>query len=185
MNTNQNIGLLATLSDENLMHRVSNGHLDSLGILFERHHKHVYNYLVKMCGDRGLSEDITQEVFYKVMKYRASYKGGNFVSWIFSITRNALNSHFRKVKERPKDLESAKEEIVMSDHEKEEEFSQLHAALQKLSDTDRELLVLNRLQGIKYRELAEILESTPDAVKVKVNRAIKKLKKIYFENSVL
>ena len=62
--------LLETITDEELMHQVAKGDLDQLKVLFERHHRHIFNFLNKMTGDRMLSEDLTQEVFYKVMKYR-------------------------------------------------------------------------------------------------------------------
>ena len=61
-------------TDELLMAKVAQGNLDVLKILFNRHHQHIFNFLYKMSGDKMLSEDLTQDVFYKVMKYRTSYK---------------------------------------------------------------------------------------------------------------
>lgn len=168
-------------SDESLMAEVADGNLDHLKILFERHHVHVYNFLYKMSRDKMLSEDITQDVFYKLMKYRSSYNGGNFVSWMFTIARNNLKTHFRKSTENHEDIEAYKYKLK-GDEEKNEDYSQLMGALDKLETSDRELLVLNRFQEIKYAELAEIVDSTPGAVKTKVSRALKKLKTIYFEN---
>ena len=92
------------LTDESLMQQVANGNLDILKVLFERHHAHVYNFLYKMSRDKMLSEDIAQEVFYKVMKYRSSYNNGNFVSWLFTIARNSLHTHFRRNVENNEDL---------------------------------------------------------------------------------
>ena len=78
------------------MRKVADGNLDLLKVLFDRHHRHVYNYLFKMSGDAMLSEDLTQDVFYKLIKYRSSYKDGAFVSWLFSIARNNLKTHFTR-----------------------------------------------------------------------------------------
>ena len=78
------------------MQEVARGALDSLEELFDRHHKHVYHFLLKMSGDVMLSEDLTQEVFYKVMKYRETYNNGRFVSWLFTIARNSLKTHMKK-----------------------------------------------------------------------------------------
>ncbi|MGK0495513.1 MAG: RNA polymerase sigma-70 factor (ECF subfamily) [Maribacter sp.] len=83
------------LTNEELMATVSDGNLDMLKILFERHHIQLFNFLHKMCGDKILSEDLTQEVFYKVLKYRTSYNNGNFTSWMFTVARNSLKTHFR------------------------------------------------------------------------------------------
>ncbi len=169
-------------TDEILMSKVANGNLDVLKILFERHHKHVFNFLHKMCGDRMLSEDLTQEVFYKLMKYRSSYNNGKFVSWLFTIARNSLNTHFRRVTNTYDDLDGLDYKWVAEEEEKKD-FSDLHLAINRLDPSDRELVILNRFQEIKYEELAEIVGSTPGAVKTKVSRALKKLKTIYFQNS--
>tara|TARA_R110002051_G_scaffold87713_4_gene154465 strand:+ start:4327 stop:4851 length:525 start_codon:yes stop_codon:yes gene_type:complete len=168
-------------TDESLMSEVAKGDLDQLKILFERHHVHVFNFLYQMSRDRMLSEDMTQDVFYKVMKYRTTYHGGNFVSWLFTIARNGLKSHYTRKKGMETDL--TKVAYVLSDHsyESKDDFTHLQCALNKLENSDRELLILNRFQEIKYEELAEIVGSTPGAVKTKVSRALKKLKLIYFQ----
>ncbi len=164
-------------ADEKLMAKVAEGNLDVLKILFNRHHVHIFNFLYKMSGDKMLSEDLTQDVFYKVIKYRTSYKGGNFVSWLFTIARNSLNTHFTRNKEMHSDLETVK--YRLGEEETKEDHSHLHKALQQLEASDRELVILNRFQGVKYQEIAEIMDSTPGAVKTKMSRALQKLKTIY------
>ncbi|KAG1652312.1 ECF RNA polymerase sigma factor SigE [Nymphon striatum] len=109
-----------------------------------------------MCGDKMLSEDITQEVFYKLMKYRASYNNGKFVSWLFTIARNTLNTHFRRAANNHEDIEALDQKHITID-EPNTDYSDLHVALQKLDVSDRELIILNRFQEIKYAELAEIV----------------------------
>jgi RNA polymerase sigma-70 factor (ECF subfamily) len=63
----------------------------------------------------------------------------------------------------------------------EEELNHLQKALLKLNPSERELIVMHRFQEIKYEQIAEIIGSSQGAVKVKVHRAIKKLKEIYFQ----
>ncbi|MBT8184760.1 MAG: sigma-70 family RNA polymerase sigma factor [Eudoraea sp.] len=167
--------------DEELMKEVALGKLDMAKILFERHHVHVFNFLYKMSKDKMLSEDITQEVFYKLIKYRSSYNNGKFVSWMFTIARNSLASHYKSSRGTYTDLENIEYRLSADQNESKEDFTHLQKAIDKLNKTDRELLILNRLQEIKYNELAEILDSTPGAVKTKVNRALKKLRGLYFE----
>jgi len=134
-----------------------------------------------MSGDKMLSEDLTQDVFYKVMMYRTSYNNGKFVSWLFTIARNSLKTHFTRNRENHANLDVISYKL-MEKETRNEDYTHLHQALEKLNVSDRELLVLNRFQEIKYNELAEIIGSTPGAVKTKINRALKKLKTIYFEN---
>ncbi len=173
---------MEALTDESLMQEVANGDLEVLKVLFERHNIHVYNFLYKMTRDQMLSEDLTQDAFYKVLKYRASYNNGNFVSWLFTIARNGLHTHFRKNREYATDLGPLENQLVEEQSEKNEDCTQLQLAMEKLDDSDKEILILNRYREIKYAELAIIVGSTEGAVKTKVNRALKKLKAIYFEN---
>lgn len=168
-------------TDEIIMAMVAQGDLDLLKILFKRHHVHVYNFLYKMCRDKMLSEDVTQEVFYNIMRYRASYNKGKFVSWMFTIARNCLKKHLKKTGMNHEDLDEVSYRLTENEA-LEEDYTHLQKALDKLSPSDRELLVLNRFQEIKYAELAGIVGSTEGAVKTKVSRALKKLKVIYFEN---
>ncbi|WP_299530265.1 RNA polymerase sigma factor [Ulvibacterium sp.] len=168
-------------TDEIIMGMVAQGDLDLLKILFKRHHLHVYNFLYKMCRDKMLSEDVTQEVFYNIMRYRASYKNGKFVSWMFTIARNCLKKHLKKNVLHHDDLDDVSYRLLDNEVPKED-YTHLQKALDKLNPSDKELLVLNRFQEIKYAELAQIVGSTEGAVKTKVSRALKKLKTIYFEN---
>jgi RNA polymerase sigma-70 factor (ECF subfamily) len=170
-------------TDESLMQEVAHGNLDSLKVLFERHHRHIYSFVYKMSGDRMLSEDITQEVFYKLMKYRATYNNGKFISWLFSIARNSLKSYFLKNRGVYVGLDSVQHQVPEDESREKTDYSDLQLALNRLDASDRELLVLHRLQGRAYGEIADILGSTPGAVKTKACRALKKLRQFYFEDN--
>lgn len=170
------------LSDEIVMQKVAAGNLDLLKVLFDRHHRHVYNFLYKMSGDKMLSEDLTQDVFYKLIKYRNSYKNGSFKAWLFTIARNDLKTHFTRNHKNHDDIDVLEYKQVENEDNRQEEYSHLQNALNKLDATDRELVVLNRFQEIRYEELAEIVGTTPGAVKTRVCRVLKKLKSIYLEN---
>ncbi|MEX0275050.1 MAG: RNA polymerase sigma factor [Flavobacteriaceae bacterium] len=172
---------LSEMTDEQVMAKVAQGDLGMLKILFERHHKHIYNFLFKMSGDKMLSEDLTQEVFYKVIKYRSSYNNGKFVSWLFTIARNGMTSHFRSHKQQHH-LELTEVADTVSDPIEEEDHSLLQRALNRLETSDRELIVLNRFQKIPYGEIAEMIGSTEGAVKTKACRALKKMRKMYLES---
>jgi len=176
---------LKHLTDEELMIGVSNEKLDMLTILFDRYHIRIFNFFNKMIHNRSVSEDLTQDVFYKIMKYRASYKEGNFASWIYTVARNIFSSYYQKQKkESAGELNEytlkADESTVTNSNQ--EELNHLQKAVSQLNQDDRELIIMNRYQEIKYHEIAEIIGSTEGAVKVRTHRAIKKLKEIYFQN---
>lgn len=176
---------MKNLKDEELMILVSNGNLDMMSILFERYHVKIFNFLLKMTRDRDISQDITQEVFYKAIKYRSSYKNGKFSSWMYTIARNVFSDHYQAQKNKNQRLEDIKYKIKDQETdftETNETCEQLNQALNQLNESDKELVIMNRYQGIKYQEIAEITGSTSGAVKTKVHRAIHKLKNYYLQN---
>ncbi len=171
-------------SDEHIMLKVSNGELELTRILFERYHVKIYNFILQMARDKSLSQDLTQEVFYKVLKYRHTYNNGKFSSWIYTIAKNTYMDHYKSVKHHPHRLDdvehfikdtnqNSKIDLEITDH--------LNIALDQLHPSDKMLIVMNRFQDIKYQEIAEILGSTPGAIKTKMHRAITKLKTVYLK----
>ncbi|HEY2548599.1 MAG TPA: sigma-70 family RNA polymerase sigma factor, partial [Candidatus Acidoferrum sp.] len=83
--------------DEDLMLEVRNGSGETLGVLFDRYHSPLFNFYSKLTGDRTLSDDLVQEVFLRILKYRLSYEPGTpFRAWIYQIARNARVDHYRK-----------------------------------------------------------------------------------------
>lgn len=173
---------MEALSDEIIMQKVAEGNLDLLKILFDRYHKHVYHFLYKMCGDSMLSEDLTQDVFYKLIKYRSSYKNGSFKAWLSTIARNNLKTHFTRDHKPHEDIEVLAYKAVEEEDEVLENNAHLLNALNQLDPADRELVILSRYKEIRYEELAEMIGSTPGAVKTKVCRVLKKLKTIYLQS---
>ena len=92
------------------MHAVQGGQLDALGELFERHHRPVFHFLSRTTGDAALAEDLVQEVFVRILKYRHTYDvASRFDTWLFRIARNARADHFRKQGPRVESVEAALE----------------------------------------------------------------------------
>ena len=71
------------------MMQVKEGGIRQLALLFERYQNPVYRYFLQTVQDQSLSEDLTQNVFERIIKYRNSFREESvFKSWIFSIARN-------------------------------------------------------------------------------------------------
>ena len=78
-------------SDEIIMVKVQQGDLDKSSMLFERYQLKVYNYFLRICFNKQLSMDLSQNTFYRMLHYRSSYKSGlSFKSWLFGIARNVF-----------------------------------------------------------------------------------------------
>jgi len=172
-------------TDSELMGRVRDGELERLSELFERHHRRLYGFFLRLTGDAAGAEDLVQEVFVRLIKYRHSFRvDAEFTPWLFTLARNAGVDHFRS---RPKELphaEDAPEPAAALEHpvaalERREQTELLQAALGRLPHDKRELLVLARFGEMRYERIAELLGITVGAVKVRVHRALKELRAAY------
>jgi len=165
------------------MNAVRGGDERKLALLFERHHAKVYRYFLRMTGNRQWSEDLVQEVFYRMLKYRETYRPEHgFTTWMYRIARNAHIDQMRKRKwevAMEEDWDGPARAAQSLDDQQELEFVRL--ALLRLPPEKRELLVLSRYQGLKYEQIAELLECEPGTVKVRVFRAMQALREVFFE----
>ena len=170
-----------------VMEAVRNGDLQQASMLFERYNRRIFNFLARMTMDKDLAEDLCQNVFLRMIKYRSSYRtGARFQSWIYQIARNVFSDHYQKVKNRYSDFVDVEK---ISDHMADNEDSQqqdekealLHRSMAKLTEEQRELLVLTRFQQMKYEDVADLVDTTVANIKVKVHRALIRLREYYFE----
>ena len=168
------------------MEKVRDGDLDKLGLLFERYKRPLYGFFYGMNKDQELSEDLLQNTFLRILKYKHLFRGeGDFKTWMFHIARNVSNDHFRKNKIRLKESVEkwqdrlGHEENRSTEMQQQEEQQMLSIALEKLPADKREVLLLSKYQEKQYKEIGEILGCTEGAVKVKVFRALQELKAVY------
>jgi len=175
------------MTDEVIMEAVKNGNLQQATLLFERYHKRIYNFLARMALDRALAEDLTQNVFFRMIKYRNSYRdGARFQSWIYQIARNVFSDHYQTAKNKYSDfidVEKIRDHMADNEDEKiqEEKELLLQRSMARLTDDQREILVLTRFQQMKYEEVAALMDTTVANIKVKVHRALIRLREYYFE----
>jgi RNA polymerase sigma factor (sigma-70 family) len=183
---------LDTLHDNALMLKVKDGDIDKLGLLFERYKKPLYGFFYNLNKNAELSEDLVQNVFYRILKYRYLFRGepaggagGDFKTWMFHIARNVSHDHFRKNKLNVKDsIENWQDRLGTHENrdtefQQDEELQLLSMAMDRLPEEKREILWLSKFQDKKYKEIGEILGCSEGAVKVKVFRALQDLKEVY------
>jgi RNA polymerase sigma factor (sigma-70 family) len=178
---------LSENSDHQLMRAVRDGDLDKLGHLFEKYHRQLYNFYLRHVEDRLTCEDMVQEVFLRMLKYRHTYRGeGKFTTWMYSIAHNVKIDHFRRAEHRH-DFTGEIDSLVSTQPNPEElshktgRSEALRRALDRLSDKNREVLILSRFQNLKYEEISQILGCPVNTVKARVFRAIRDLKSLLNE----
>lgn len=164
------------------------GDTDRLGELFERYHKPLYGFLVRLTGNRASSEDLVQLVFFRILKYRHTYRDeGKFSAWIYHLARTVAADHFRKsaraaVPSDPADLHD------FPDHEPHaadraatsDDLGLMRRALAQLPLDQREVLTLHRFQNLPHEDIARLLDCSVGAVKVRAHRALGALRVQYF-----
>jgi RNA polymerase sigma factor (sigma-70 family) len=169
------------LSDEYIMEKVKSGNIDYMTELFNRYNNQILNYFFRLSGNLEDSQDLTQSVFIRILKYRKSYnQSKSFKSWIYGVSRNILNSHFQSkvINTELSDIHPFQE----SNNSDDENDLKLYQSINMLNDEYKELIILSKFQGLKYKEIAEMYSTTEASIKNKVFRALDKLRKIFFEN---
>ncbi len=175
------------MTDEQIMEAVKNGDLGQASVLYDRYHQRIFNFLARMTMDKEQGEDLMQNVFLRLLRYRKSYKDGmRFQSWIYQMARNAFSDHYQAHKNKINrfvdvDQISNKASSAHEDMEQAEKEDLLHRSMSLLSKDQRELLILTRYQRMKYEEVAAVLDTSVANIKVKVHRAISKLREHYFQ----
>jgi RNA polymerase sigma factor (sigma-70 family) len=169
-------------SDEELMLSVRQGGSEMLGILFDRYQAPLFNFYSKLTGDRAASEDLVQEVFLRILKYRRSYRPDKpFRTWLYQIARNTRLDHVRKKRPEtswePEPADPAPQSIDTA--QRNQELALLQRALMQMSEAQREILVLTRFQELDYGEVGQLLGYEAGTVKVRVHRALKELREIF------
>ena len=153
--------------------------------LFEQLHVPVYRYLLRKTRDSGLAEDITQETFLRLFRHlRENRLLDNPRAWIFTVANNLAvdasrsegrikdldETTWNKIEESRSGLQADPEKLMLQ----RERLDRLHIAVLNLTPLQRECLHL-RAEGLRYREIAGLLELSPSTVMDAVRRATLKL----------
>jgi RNA polymerase sigma factor (sigma-70 family) len=175
------------MTDEAVMIEVRDGNVSRLSVLFERHHKALYNFFLRQTGSAPASEDLVQEVFLRLLKYRHTFNPKtSFTAWMYQVARNAHIDTLRSAKpetqwhdEMPEP--ASKEASADERLGKLQEHELVRKAMARLSPDKREVLVLSRYQNLRYDEIGRILGCDPGAVKTRVFRAVRALGQAFNE----
>ena len=175
-----------TESDEKLMLAVRTGEVGKLGVLFDRHHRALFDYFIRMTSNRMIADDLVQDVFFRMLKYRTTFRGeGHFKAWMFHIARNARVDYYRQHPAEPILAEEQMAEVEGGSPfpsrqlEEKQQAEILERALGQLTPEKREVLILSRYHDMKYDEISALIGCEVNTVKTRVHRAMKDLREIY------
>jgi RNA polymerase sigma-70 factor, ECF subfamily len=163
-----------------LMLRYQGGDGSALAELYREVAPGMINYLFGFTGSAARSEDLLQEVFLRVHRVRHTYLPGRPVKpWLYAIARHAaIDAQRRRARERARAVRDGAPETAPPPAG---ERGDLLAALEAVPPTQREALLLTKLAGFSTREAAAALGTSEGAIKVKVFRALRSLRRIFTE----
>ncbi len=190
------------VSDEALMLLCQKGRQEALDILYQRHYKPVFLFILRIIQDRDLAEDLIQETFIRIYNNRDSWQPrSKFTSWMYRIARNICIDEKRRYWNRRVQMDSqitprgnghsnaGYENSILDRVEdtsadahtqfvKKLDEEIIKKAINQLSPEQREVIILNKYQGLSYMEISEILGATPESIKQRAYRAHLKLRQI-------
>lgn len=162
---------------------------DCFRVLYERYVGKIYAKCISILKDEVAAKDATQEIFTKIFLNLSRFKEkARFSTWVYSITYNYCIDHLRRKKkqqdlfadevENPPDLaeEEISDKLIL-----EIELDQLEKVLEILPDSDRMVLLMKYQDRMSIKEIAEVIDKSESAVKMKIKRAKAKAQKVRSE----
>ena len=139
--------------------------------LFERHHLAVFRFLRRATGDGPAAEDLTQEVFLRIVRGLDRYEDRlRERAWVFRIARNVLIDWHRRAIRAGPDISLDAVPDPAGDGGQTEAIA-LQEALAGLREEEREAFLLREVAGLGYEEIGAVVDATPDAVRMRIYRA--------------
>ena len=150
------------------------GDANAFDLLYRRLSPHLFAYLTRLTRDRPRAEDLLQVTITKVHRARASYlSGAPVLPWVLAIARRSFLDERRAAKSRSEELshDGTLPEPKRSEENPNDDMAEaVDHALNRLPETYREAIQLTKILGLSLIEAANVLDTTPTAVKLRVHR---------------
>lgn len=152
-------------------------------LLYERYLPRIYGYCLRRTENREEAEDLSSQVFIRVMQGVHTYNGGMVSAWLFRIAHNVVVNHYRSKRKTIsiEHVDLPSEIRVGNDLEAEEDQRILAELIHKLPEDKRNLLALILDGGLTSDEVGEVLGKSAGAVRVEFHRIVKTLRKQYMQ----
>jgi RNA polymerase sigma-70 factor (ECF subfamily) len=162
--------------DLGVLRKAQRGDERAFSIIVRTYEQPVYNYVLRLTGDRSLSEDLTQEVFLRVYQGLPSFSlRSRFTTWLFQVTKNRVLDELRAMERRPRAVVALDDvpplEVVDAPVERSEAIDAVWRAVEALNPDLKMALLLRDVVGLSYTEIAETLEITLATVKWRIYKA--------------
>ena len=162
--------------DPGILRRAQGGDERAFSIIVRAYERPVFNYVLRLVGDRALAEDLTQEVFLRVYQGLPGFSlRSRFTTWMFQVTKNRVLDELRALERRPRCVVNIDDvpPLVSLDapFERAETIDALWRAVEGLNVDLKMALLLRDIVGLSYSEIADSLEITLATVKWRIYKA--------------
>ena len=149
--------------------------------LYRRHYDAIFRYCAHRLFDRAAAEDVTSEVFLKMVENFHRFRGADaqFRNWLYRIATNAVNNHLRRINRRKNLLRIVREQTNNGNvdcEESSERLVLLKEAVLSLKPRYQTIITLRFFENMKLIEIAEVLGGSPGTVRSQLARALAKLR---------
>lgn len=179
-------GTVAVLPNERALVAQAVAEPAAFAAIYDHYFPRVYNYARYRVGDAQTADDLTAQVFERVLAKIGEYRPERrpFAAWLFAIARNAVNDHLRAQRRHPwLSLEAVRDrasatpspEVIV---ERDESRSELLEAVARLSERERELIALKFAAGLTNRTIADLTGPSEGNVSVVLYRAMRRLRAV-------
>ena len=175
-----------TVTDRHVL-LAQRGDRNAIQVIYDRFNLGIYRYLYYQVGDIQTAEDLTSEVFVRMIRSLPGFYPGKapFHAWLYQIAHNLAIDHFRKAAHRNhielQENDMALQEDIDMTVDRHLTQERLQKALAELKDDQREVILLRFVNGLSITEVARILEKSENAIKGLQRRALLTLREILNE----
>ncbi|HEY5478107.1 MAG TPA: sigma-70 family RNA polymerase sigma factor [Gaiellaceae bacterium] len=175
--------------DMAVIRRAQRGDERAFALIMRAYEAPIFNYVLRMVGDRALAEDLTQDVFLRVFRGLRGYsRRARFTTWLFQVAKNRVIDEMRAAERRPRSLVAIEDapqlEVVDAPIEQSEAIDILLSEVDKLSPDLKEALLLRDIAGLSYNEISDTLEVTLATVKWRIFKAREEVQQALEEQGV-
>ncbi|MFL5913938.1 MAG: RNA polymerase sigma factor [Gaiellaceae bacterium] len=162
--------------DFGVLRKAQRGDERAFSIIVRAYQVPVFNYVLRLVGDRALAEDLTQEIFLRVYQGLPRFSlRSKFTTWLFQVAKNRVLDELRAVERRPRatvDLDDVPAlEVLDAPFERLEAIDAVWRAVENLNVDLKSALLLRDVVGLSYTEIADALEITLATVKWRIYKA--------------
>lgn len=162
--------------DEQDVIEAISGDVQAFKRLYERHLNRVYGLVFRLCGDRSMADDLTQDVFVQLWEKLSSFRfESKFSTWLYSVTSHICLSELRRQKRWFQRYKNSVKEVDEPSDKGEADLTKLDKLLLKLPDQARQVFVLHALEGYSHQQIATSLGVAVGTSKAQFHRARKNL----------